>query len=269
MEYLRLRKNNISEILKDIKEKLEKTKQVSKLKIDINDYLPKQKEIEKPKIYFNNDVYDKMFSLVMQSDVEISWHMLVRREGNTYFVYDIILFPQINGATSTTTDQDEYAKWLIELMGNKDIVFEDIRAHGHSHVNMDVYSSVVDDKYQEDLLNTVNDGDYYIFFILNKKREICILLYDYKNNILFKTKDIDVIVTDSNGNDIKEWADEQISENCKKPGYTGRQCFRSNTQPKYIAPETKDSQLALDEMEDYNDLILNATGHRRTRYGLK
>jgi len=269
MEHLRLKENNISEILKDIKEKLEKTNQVSSLKINISDYLPKQKDVERPKIYFTNDVYDKMFALVMQSDVEISWHMLIHRDGNTYSVYDIVLFPQINGATSTTTDQDEYAKWLIELMMDQDIAFEDLRAHGHSHVNMNVYSSAIDDKYQEDLLNDVQDGDYYIFFILNKKREICALLYDYENNILFETKDIDIIVADSDGNDIKEWANKQISENCKKPVHRGVQYIRSNAHPRYIAPEIKDSQLALDEMEDYDNFILNAKGHRRNKHGLK
>lgn len=217
MQHLRLKENNISEILKNIELTLRQTTQASNLKIDITDYLPKKEFKEKPRIYIKNDIYEKMFALVTESDVEISWHLFINRDEDKYYVYDIILFPQINGSTSTTTDQDEYAKWMTDLMQNKHIVFENLRGHGHSHVNMNVFSSAIDDQYQEDLLHSVIDDDYYIFFILNKKREMCVLLYDFKSQTLFETRDLEVIILDSKDDPIKSWAEAQIKEYCKKP----------------------------------------------------
>ena len=44
--------------------------------------------------------------------------------------------------------------------------------HGHSHVNMGTSPSATDTKLQEDHLAQLQDNDFYIFLIVNKKREI-------------------------------------------------------------------------------------------------
>ena len=95
--------------------------------------------------------------------------------------------------------------------------FENMRLHGHSHVNMGVFSSGVDDQYQKDLIKNTKDGDFYIFLILNKKREICALLYDFNQQILFKNNDITLTVLDKDGKNPNDWAKEIIKENCTYP----------------------------------------------------
>ena len=155
----------------------------------IKEYAKVPKDVKKPTIQVNAEAYIKMLELVNQSAVECSWHGLVRRTEDTYYVYDILVFPQINSPTTTTTDE-----------------------HGHSHVNMNVFSSGVDDKYQKDLITKVDDGDYYIFFIMNKKMEICIFLYDFNQQIMFEKSDINFQIVNDKCEDLKAWAGKQLKD---------------------------------------------------------
>lgn len=186
---------------------------LSDFKIDdlVKEYSKLPANIVKPDIAVTAEAYMKMLELVNQSAVECSWHGLVKRFGDKYLIYDILVFPQINSATSTTTDEKEFAEWQTKLIMNPDFPIEELRLHGHSHVNMNVFSSGIDDKYQKDLITKVEDGDYYIFFIMNKKMEICIFLYDFEQQVMFDKNDITFRIVACN-TDIRAWAKEQLKE---------------------------------------------------------
>ena len=195
-------------------------------KKDMSDYLDKnaKADIKKPTLYITADAYTTMYELVKQSSVEIQWHMMVTRnlEDQIYTIYDVLLFPQTNSGTSTTSDQNEFAAWQMALIQNIDFPIEELRGHGHSHVNMNVYSSGIDDAYQTELITKVEDGDFYIFLVLNKKMEMYALIYDFAQQMIFETKDIDIKILTKEGIDIKEWCTEQIKTYCKsysKPKY--------------------------------------------------
>lgn len=187
-------------------------------KSDVKDFLDAitDNTVISPTLMITADAYTKMYELVKQSPVEIQWHMLVDRnlETNTYTVTDVILFPQTNSGASTTSDQNEFAKWQMNLIQNLDFPLEKLRGHGHSHVNMGVYSSGIDDTYQRDLITKVEDGDYYVFLVLNKKMDMFALIYDFHNQIMFETKDIKIEITYA-GEDIRAWCTEQIEKYCK------------------------------------------------------
>ena len=217
-EILKLKNEEINDILEFIKDKLIQSKNINKLNITPKELIEKTMEnIAPPTILIPAEIYTKMFALVMHSPVEISWHGLVKRDikTNTYLIYDILVFPQINSPTTTTTDEKEFADWMTEKIIDPDFPIEDMRMHGHSHVNMNVFSSSVDDKYQEDLIAKVEDGDYYIFMVLNKRHDMCAFIYDYKQNVLFTTDDILIQVIDNTRVDIDYWASEQIEQLCK------------------------------------------------------
>ena len=58
------------------------------------------KDVKKPTLNIDADAYIKMLELINQSDVEISWHGLVNRQSElSFYLYDILVFPQINSAT--------------------------------------------------------------------------------------------------------------------------------------------------------------------------
>ncbi len=135
-------------------------------------------------------------------------------EKQEYYIYDILVFPQINSPTSTTTDEKTFAEWQTNLILDMNFPIENLRMHGHSHVNMNVFSSGIDDKYQEDILAKVDNGDYYIFLIMNKKMEICIFIYDFVQQIMFDKNDIEFEIVGEN-DCIRDWARKQLKENSR------------------------------------------------------
>lgn len=210
--------------------------------------------ITKPTVQITAETYLKMFQLVEQCNTEISWHGLVSRdkENAIYTLYHIMMFPQINSGVSTTTDETEFAEWQRTLIEDPDFPIEDLRLHGHSHVNMPVYSSGVDDKYQSDIIRKIEDGDYYIFMVLNKKHDICCFIYDYDQNILFETSDLSIKIINSESEDIIQEAATDIETYCKKEpskGYTSYY-FGNKTRSYY------------NENDDYDDVYpyLNNSG---------
>lgn len=220
MKKLRANSNEREEFLKAIRDelymgnygKILKDFSIEDIKTEFSK-LPE--DIKKPTLIIPSDIYVQMLELINQSDVECSWHGLVNRNlrENSYLIYDILVFPQINSATATTTDEKEFAEWQTKLIIDPEFPLEDLRMHGHSHVNMNVFSSGVDDQYQKDLLAKVEDGDYYIFLIMNKKMEMCIFIYDFEQQVLFEKNDIDLRITDIEGDDIRTWAKDELEQN--------------------------------------------------------
>lgn len=221
MERLRLSLEEKEQILNSFKNNLYKANKASELNFDFKATLTKldEKQIIKPTFIIDKDIMDKMQALVDESNVEISWHGFVKRnkEKQYYYLYDIILFPQINTATTTTTDQNKYATWIGDLIKNPKSNFEDMRLHGHSHVNMSVFSSGIDDAYQEELLTNTDDDDFYIFIIMNKKRDLAVFIYDFTQQILFKTHEITIKVLNQNGESTNDWAKNMIKTYCSSP----------------------------------------------------
>ena len=215
MKKLRATPEEKAHLIEDLTEQLAwfNKAPLSDFKIDdlLKEYSQIPKNVVKPEVTITTEAYLKMLELVNQSDVECSWHGLVKRFGDKYLIYDVIVFPQINSATSTTTDEKEFAEWQTKLIMDPDFPIEELRLHGHSHVNMNVFSSGIDDQYQKDLLTKVDDGDYYIFFIMNKKMELCIFLYDFEQQVMFDKNDINFRIV-SCSTDIRTWAKEQLKE---------------------------------------------------------
>lgn len=215
MKKLRATPEEKAHLIEDLTEQLTwfNKAPLSDFKIDdlLKEYSKIPKDVIKPDVAITAEAYLKMLELVNQSDVECSWHGLVKRYGDKYLIYEVLVFPQINSATSTTTDEKDFAEWQTKLIMDTNFPIEELRLHGHSHVNMNVFSSGIDDKYQKDLLTKVEDGDYYIFFIMNKKMELCMFLYDFEQQVMFDKNDINFRIISCN-KDIRQWAKDQLKE---------------------------------------------------------
>ena len=265
MKKLRLTNDEQEMFIQDIIEKFDGTgkydiSSFEYTKADVKDFLEALEKLnkeknKKPTILINSNTYTKMYELVKQSPIEIQWHMLVTRdlETQTYLVYDLMLFPQTNSGTSTTTDQDEFAKWQTNLIKDTTFPIQDLRGHGHSHVNMNVYSSGIDDAYQRDLITKVDNGDFYLFLVLNKKMDMYALLYDFVQQTVFETSDMDIQILDDNGIDIRKWCKEQIEKNCKTYKPTGQKLPKSY----YYAPNSSLKLVA--QIASAEELIVNIT----------
>lgn len=192
----------------------------------------------------------KMKFLVQQSKQEISWHGFVKKLAENIFqLYDIILFPQSNTSATSTTDEEEYVKWMDRQMNYEN--YNEMRMHGHSHVNMAVSPSGVDITYRQDIVQALKKEDFYIFIIMNKKGSKNIELYDNATHTIYETNDITYIV--GNYKDIekaKAWTEKAIAQNVKERSTT---CYPSSShrnssiQTPSIARYTSSEQEQLDQ----------------------
>lgn len=181
------------------------TKALTKLSIarsidEINDVrkLIGKKELEakslkvekRAKLIYSARAYLKMMALVTYNHEEVGWHATVKRgeADNEFFVKDVLVFPQIVDPTNVDVDDLEYDKWQWTLTPQQ---FETMKFHGHSHVNMGVHPSGKDDAYRSKILEQLPEDSFYIFSIWNKKFDMEVTIYDYANNIVYESADVD------------------------------------------------------------------------------
>lgn len=208
MHPMRLTNKQIQEIVTELRGQLKRNKSTSG-ELNISVKIPMQEKREKAKLVFTMPAWKKMISLIDECSKEIAWHGLVIKENNIYTVKDILVFPQTVTGATVTSDETEYSMWLTS---QPDQVFNEIRFHGHSHVNMGVSPSGVDTEYQENMLRNVND--FYIFAIFNKKGDHWCAIFDVESNVVYDNKDVE-LVTPNTGNTA--WAKQQIAEFVKEP----------------------------------------------------
>ena len=179
-------------------------------------------ENDKATIFLSSVAFAKMNALIQQFDSEVAWHGVVHRdeEDPTIFrITDILVYPQVVSGVTVNTDQDAYQTWLYAF---DDDVFNNIRMQEHSHVNMGVSPSGVDTTHQEKILGQIRDDDYYIFMIWNKRYEHFVRIFDLKNNTLYETADVDVLIGDEGMslNEFVKSAKEIVKPKTYAPTYT-------------------------------------------------
>jgi len=143
--------------------------------------------------------YKKIVALVTEFPDEVGWHGAVSRSAdNEFTIEDIFVYPQEVTGSTVNTDQKAYTNWLYEL---DDGTFNSIRMQGHSHVNMGVSPSGVDDKHRQQILDQLESDMFYIFMVWNKSLAIHTLVYDMERNVLYEDNDVEVSLLGSEGMD--------------------------------------------------------------------
>ena len=207
MHPMRMNTDQINEALENIKNTLTSYKAASGT-IQLVYSLPVG-STNKATLRITDEAWKKIKALVAACDKEIAWHGTVTKDSTTYTIEDIVVFPQsVTGAT-VTSDETEYSMWLMQQPNE---VFNKLRFHGHSHVNMDVSPSGVDLTYQQDIIKNLQD--FYIFAIFNKKGSNWCAIYDVEDNIVYEDADI---ILDTPEFQIDDWAKEQINQYVVEP----------------------------------------------------
>ena len=166
---------------------------------------------EKAELIFTPTAWIKMKALVEEFSTEVEWHGLVRRAAkNVFVIEDILNFAhEVTGAT-VTSDQEAYNKFIDSL---PDEVFDKMKMHGHSHVNMGTTPSSTDMEYRKNVVNntgapTPEHDEFQIFVIWNKRDDHEAQIYDLTNNILYGVKDIIIKVGFEDGTTLKDFIKE-------------------------------------------------------------
>lgn len=208
MRQLKINEDYIQSVLADVRKQLETASVNSNITYKVELEKTKLKDEEKVKIYFDEKAYYKMQELIKQSEKEIGWDGIVERDENdakTFFIRDIIVFPQTVTGVTVNTDDEKYSVWINTL---DDETFNKRRFNGHSHVRMGVTPSGTDMTYREQSLKNVKD--FFIFGIFNKLDASNFAVYDIENNVIYDNDDIDMYIPIP---DYSDWAKDVIKEN--------------------------------------------------------
>jgi hypothetical protein len=123
-------------------------------------------EIEPPIVFYSIEAKQTIDHIVASTNYEAAWFGLVEElaEGE-FLVYKIYIPHQTVTSASVDVESDAVARVVNEVLDENEDPAK-LRYHGHSHVNMDVEPSSVD---QEHMLDYIQEADWFIRGIYNKK----------------------------------------------------------------------------------------------------
>lgn len=230
---------------------------------------------ERVKVEFTEDAYAKMFALIDHFSTEVAWHGLVNRIAPNHFLIEkILVYPQTVTGATVETDQEAYDAWLMTI---NDDDFMKMKFQAHSHVNMATSPSTTDLEHQSKIISQLNNEGFYIFMILNKRRDYTIKVYDAENNTLYEKADVDIILPPS-AEKIREFIAEANSYVAtrkyqpatsataitKAPASTPKQAKtpkKARTKSDAVASHPANAhrgynqEFDIDDVEDYDDFI--------------
>ena len=194
----KIKEGQIDGILEALKKQLIGHRcEATELKVDL-------KDDRYATVCYTPSAWAKMTALIACFSTEIEWHYCARRLSESVFeIFDVVVPPHVVTGTTVTSDDDKYAAWIAEL---PDEVYNNLRGHGHSHVNMQVVPSAVDEAYRKDLVTQIVGGSendaFYIFMIFNKSYIWSAQVFDIKNNLVYESDDVDLCVDLDDGMDV-------------------------------------------------------------------
>lgn len=229
ISYINMNDKSINEILSNIKKQLKEKNCKSSKTIEVN-FEVKEKDIVRPKVYIPLEIQKLIEEIVAQASDEVAWNCTVDfdKESYTFTLKEFLVFPQIVTGSSVNVDDDKYIDFINSLTDEQ---LNTMRFHGHSHVNMNVFSSSVDDDYQRQMLAHIND--FYIFGIFNKRKEHAFYVYDLKANLMFCGNDVTVVYDAVPENVAHTKVKQLLEENITKPVTNYRQSYWDGTRSGY------------------------------------
>jgi len=152
---------------------------------------------EPAQLIYSPIAWVKQRLLVESVDKEIAWYGLMERRDETaiptYYVKDIVVYPQRTTAVTVEVDQDVYPEWY----GNQpDEFYTEMRMQGHSHVNMATSPSGDDREHWDELVAKVPADSFFVCVIANKKMEHYVNIFDFRRNTRYDSSDVTIFVED-------------------------------------------------------------------------
>lgn len=142
-----------------------------------------------PMVYFTNKAQRTIDYVVAESDDEVAWLGTVSElENGDYCVEEIFIPEQEVSAATVDISADAMGKLVNDLM-DMGLDPNTLRYHGHSHVNMSVGPSGVD---QDHIAEYLEGVDWFIRSIHNKKGDKRIDVFEKFNQRVINCVDSDV-----------------------------------------------------------------------------
>ncbi len=173
-----------------------------------------------PDVIISHKAHSKMWNLVQECDIEISWlSSVIRDEDGDFYIKDVYVPLQECSFATTVITADGEAEMMMELIssGSGDELGI-MHCWGHSHVNMDVGASGVDDTQTEEFIEKFDE--HFIRFIGNKYGDLNCNVYLKKQGITLNQPKI-IIESPFKDDDFdyRSWAVEQIEKKVERATY--------------------------------------------------
>lgn len=142
-------------------------------------------ETKKARVVFTPKAWSKMWLLVDNFNSEVAWNGLCRRDAeheNWFWIEDILVHAQTVTSGTVRTDPVQYDAWLDTF---DDDTFNRIRMHGHSHYYAGAFASQLDVELQNDIIAQLSGDMFYIFLIVNRRRDIWVKIVDKKTDTTY------------------------------------------------------------------------------------
>lgn len=149
---------------------------------------------EKANLIYSPMAWLKQRLLVDSVDKEIAWYGLMeRREADTptYYVKDIVVYPQKTTAVTVDVDDEIYPEWYGS---QPDEFYTEMRLQGHSHVSMPTSPSGTDRDHWDELIQKVPSDSFFVCIVTNKKMEHYVNIFDFRLNTKFESSDVSISV---------------------------------------------------------------------------
>lgn len=166
---------------------------------------------EWPSLVVSKKAHGKMWSLIMLCrESEISWMgACVRLSDGSILLEDIFVPKQECTAVTTTITREGDQQLLQELLNKGDMdAINRIRCWGHSHVDMPVFASYVDEEQTRSFLKRYDD--FFVRCILNRKGELYCSIYLLDTGVVIHHPVVKEEIPDTEG--WLEWAQKEIAE---------------------------------------------------------
>lgn len=142
-------------------------------------------EFKRPTVYIHQDALNKINVIIDNGGKdEVGWLATAQKIDTNYLIKEVFIPKQDVHATTTEINVDGLGELMTELLEDKEHGldrYNDLRCWGHSHVNMGVTPSGQDESQMK--LFSDNKCDWFIRMIGNKKGELKVDIFDYKNGI--------------------------------------------------------------------------------------
>lgn len=153
---------------------------VANMKVEFNQALV-------PKIRISEKALASMYVYVDECPKEIGWlcTAVYNDELNSYDILEAFLFKQQVSAVTTEITSEGLTEFAEELLQRPDgiEIWNNLKAWGHSHVNMGTSPSGQDDIQMEEF--SENGSDWFLRIIANKKGDMRVDLYNFKIGITY------------------------------------------------------------------------------------
>jgi len=152
-----------------------------------------------PKIVLNERAFEWIRAIVDLHDTEVGFFACVDKNADNFFIRNVEYPKQflVNGGTCEM-DREGQALLMVKLINeDREADISKMKVWGHSHVNMSVGPSKQDDDQAFQFAKEHAEGDFMIRLIANKKGEMNLALFDFKNNMIFEDVEYSISYTDS------------------------------------------------------------------------